>query len=278
MFIMFRLLGVSEGADRAVGGVRWPEIHQLSQAFDSIADQIFPAHLLTAQFATGVVLISVIFVPIGVAIGFPIGRKPALFISIGYSISYCTFLVLAQIVANPPPIIDLRLLLQIFPFLLISLACAIDTLSAGKRSSRALALAMLVLLAVAAARSVRANIIHLYTDEYTDESVSGQHCISREDISTAIKKTEIAAVTSRIITNVQGLVWYVLRIPTDPLTSQTLQDAPQGSVILYVKENQLCSNVEESNEIDEKELIAAPQIRILSINDLMLTAQKMPAP
>ena len=217
-----------------------------------------------------IILILTVAVPIGLVVFEPNARKrPALVISIGFTITYCVFLVFAQMVAFPSFDIVFKTLFPIYPFLLISLATAVEVLLTVKWDiRRVLGLVMLAVLAIGAARSVRASAML-----YGNQSHAENTCMSRENLSAAIKGTDITPNPPKIISNLQGLVWYVLRRPVEPLLPGILEEMPHGSLVLYVKSKQLCSDTTEGIEIDETELLSAQQITVLSTNDLLLLAR-----
>lgn len=267
--ILFRLLGISGLSDR-ISGFSTPNIQQMWDAFRNIGDQFFPIRSLSAEFASTITLFLLIALPFGIVLCASNARKcTAVILLTSYSVAYCLFLLLAQVVPQPPVVIDLRILLQIYPFLLISFAVAIDALLSTRAiGNRGLALAMSVLLAIAAARSIRAA-----AQAYHREA-EGATCISRDEVASALRTLQFKVTPPQIVSNVQGLAWYVLRIPANSLTWKTLNDAPRGAIVVYVRAQQLCPYVIEFTDIDETALTRAPQVKVLSANDVMLIARK----
>ena len=90
-----------------------------------------------------------------------------------------------------------------------------------------------------------------------------------------VKRISPIQNSSRVLTNIQGLAWYAIRIPTVGLTRSALADAPSGTIIIFARPEYLCSEILESEDISEIVLTRrAPDVSIVSSSGALLIGRK----
>jgi hypothetical protein len=142
-------------------------------------------------------------------------------------------------------------------------------LNKQRLGSRILGLIIVGLLSMAAARSARAAMLGMM-GQVSEQSAS---CISGTTILDELKRIPVTQNGSRVLTNIQGLAWYAMRIPTITLTWRALADAPKGTNIIFVRSENTCPEVVESN-VSEVALTHAPDFSIVSDNGVFLIGRK----
>jgi len=128
------------------------------EAVIRISDQFLPTSIVPKYLALLSYLVFVIIVPLLSAIkkGDSIKRS-TIFISVGFILSFGTFILLSQSIAIPSFEADFRILLPLLPFSLISLAVATELLmSKTSRKLQFLSYVLLCILMVTTVRAVRA--------------------------------------------------------------------------------------------------------------------------
>ena len=237
-----------------------------------MADQVFPVVLLATWLSIIIVAVGLIAVPAGAAF---VARMPqkrsALLICVGYVLLSCIFLALVPVVSTFRFGMNYRYLLQIYPFILIGAAIAADLLLNRQRlDSRILGLIIVGLLSTAAARSTRAAALGLL-GHGSQQSVS---CVSRIALLDDLKRIPATQNPSGVLTNIQGLAWYAMRIPTVDLTWSALADAPSGTIIIFARPEFTCPEVLEFGDISEIALTRAPDVSIVSSSGALLIGRK----
>jgi hypothetical protein len=161
-----------------VATIRRFDIRTNWPAFVQMTDQVLPVALLATWLSVTVVMVGLIAVPAGVALGAWIPEKrSALLICIGYVFVSCIFLLIVTAASHFP--MNLRYLLQIYPFILIAASIAADLLLNRRRAdTRILGLIIVGLLSIAAARSTRATAMRLL-GHGSQQSASGVLHIAR---------------------------------------------------------------------------------------------------
>jgi hypothetical protein len=240
-------------------------------AFVQMADQVFPVVLLPTWLSVGIVTVGLIAVPAGAAfVAWMPQKRRALIICVGYVLLSSIFLVIAPVVWWALEL-TLRHLLQIYPFILIGAAIAADLLLNRQRlDSRILGFIIVGLLSTAAVRSTRAVALGLL-GYGSQQSAS---CVSRIALLDDLKRIPATQNPSGVLTNIQGLAWYAMRIPTAPLTWSALADAPNGTIIIFARPDYTCSGVLESEDINEIAITRAPDVSIVSSSGVLLIGRK----
>jgi hypothetical protein len=241
-----------------------------SPAFIQMADQVFPTALVGTWFSIVLVTICLIAVPAATAFAASMPEKRgALLICVGYVVLSSLFLVMVRVMQHLP--VEFRYLLQIYPFVLIGAAIAADFLLNWQRlNSRVLGFIIVALLSASAARSSRATSLGLL-DHESQQSAS---CRSRIALLNDLKRIPVTIESSGVLTNIQGLAWYALRVPTRNLTWSTLADAPSGTVIIFVRPTYTCPYIVDSEDISEIALTRVPGISIVSNSGAVMIARK----
>jgi hypothetical protein len=167
--------------------------------------------------------------------------------------------------------VEFRFLLQIYPFVLIGAAIAADFLLNWQRlNSRVVGFIIVALLSASAARSGRATSLGLLGHE-SQQSAS---CRGRVALLNDLKRIPVTIESSGVLTNIQGLAWYALRVPTGQLMWSTLADAPSGTVIIFVRPTYTCPDIVDSEYISEIALTRVPGISIVSNSGAVMIARK----
>ena len=166
---------------------------------------------------------------------------------------------------------DYRYLLPIYPFILIGAAIAADLLLNRQRLDfRILGFIIVGLLSIAAARSTRAAALGIL-GHGSQQSAS---CVSRIALLDDLKRIPAIQNPSGVLTNIQGLAWYAMRIPTVALTWSALADAPSGTIIIFARPEYTCPEVLEFEDISEIALTRAPDVSIVSSSGVLLIGRK----
>jgi hypothetical protein len=119
-------------------------------------------------------------------------------------------------------------------------------------------------------RSTRAVALALLAHD-SQESAS---CVSRIALLDDLKRILGIENTSGILTNIQGLAWYAMRVPTARLTLSALADAPSKTIIIFVRPEYSCPEVLESEDLSEIALTHAPNVSIVSSRGALLIGRK----
>jgi hypothetical protein len=163
-------------------------------------------------------------------------RETALFVHFGWIALYAAFLLAAQWMwVSPAPVIDLRMLLPLYPSIVIVLTTGADRLMDG--GYRLLSAVTVMALAIAVARS-----LHPLLQQHSLPAQAAHSCESSIDVAQSIARLE-PALNGHVVSNAQGLAWFVLRRPIGKIA-----DATAGSLVLFVDGNRTCLDVIESTE------------------------------
>ena len=202
----------------------------------ALANQIVPTQFGWLGVALFVALIGAMIWTAGSA-RVPRGRREtAQLVHLGWIAIYAAFLLAAQWMwVSPAPLIDLRMLLPLYPSIVIVLATGADRLL--DCGSRLLAALTVLALGMAVARS-----LHPLVQQRSDAQPAPP-CASSVDVARSIARLE-PALHGDIVSNAQGLAWFVLRRPVG-----TISDAKAGSLVLFVDESRTCSDVIESSDL-----------------------------
>ena len=132
-------------------------------AFVQMADQVLPVAFVATWLSIIIVAVALIAVPVGTAFVTPTSQqRSALLISVGYVLLSCIFLAMVPVVSTFPFGMGYRYLLPIYPLILIGAAVAADLLLSRRQlRSQILALIVVGLLSMAAARSTRAAALEI---------------------------------------------------------------------------------------------------------------------
>jgi hypothetical protein len=244
----------------------WSELVQMT-------NQVFPAVL--PWFSVAIVTVGLIAVPAGAVFmtWMPPQKRSALLICVGYVLLSCIFLIIVIAVLGHTVATSLfRYLLQIYPFIIVGAALAADLLLNRQRlDSRILGFIIVGLLSTGAARSARAAALGILRHG-SQQSAS---CVSSGALRDDLKRIPATQIHSGVLTNIQGLAWYAMRIPTIGLTWSALADAPSGTIIIFARPEYLCPDVLESEDISEIELTRrAPDVSIVSSSGVLLIGRK----
>lgn len=218
-----------------------------------LASQILPAQLGWAGALLFVALIASVIWVAGSA-GVPHDRREtALFVHFGWIVLYTVFLLFAQwIWVSPAPVIDLRMLLPLYPSIVIVLTAGSDRLlDAG---SRVLATITVLAIAVGSARA-----LHPLFQRRPHPVVT---CTSRDDVAGSIYRLGPKLHGSELASNAQGLAWFVLRRPIERLS-----EAKAGSLIIFVDGSRTCPDTVETMELPR-------QARILAVDGSVTIARR----
>jgi hypothetical protein len=238
------------------------------KAFAQMADQVIPNGLFSTWLSTIIVGIVLIAVPLGVTFVMQkFQQRDTLIICVGYVLVSCLFLAIVPVISTFPFVMVYRYLLPIYPFILIGAAIAAnDLLNTPQLSSRILSLIIVGLLSIAAARSARAATLGILGHGFQQPG----SCVSRTAILDELKRIPATQNLSGALTNIQGLSWYALRIPTAKLTWRALADARSGTIIIFARREFTCPEVVESMDISEMTLTSSPDIKIVSSSAALL--------
>ena len=198
-------------------------------------------------------------------------QRGALLICVGYVLVSCIFLALVRVISTFPFGMNYRYLLPIYPFILIGSAIAANVLlSRQQLSSRILSLIIVALLGIAAARSTRAAALGILGHG----SQQPGSCVSATTILDELKRIFATQNASGALTNIQGLSWYAMRIPTANLTWRALADARSGTIIIFARREFTCPEVVEHGDISEMALTSSSDVRIVSSSGALLIGRK----
>jgi hypothetical protein len=236
------------------------------EAFLRLADQVIPNALFATWLSIIIVSIVLIAVPIGVTFVTPkFQKRGALLICVGYVLVSCLFLALVPVISTWRFEMNYRYLLPIYPFILIGAAITANVLlNRQQLSSRILSLIIIGLLSIAAARSTRAAMLGILGHDGFQQSGS---CVSDTAILDELKRIPATQNPSGVLTNIQGLMWYAMRIPTANLTWRALADARSGTIIIFSREP-------GDWDISEMALTSSPDVRIVSSSCALLIGRK----
>ena len=241
-------------------------------AFVRMADQVFPVVLGATWLSVSIVTVGLIAVPAGVAfLAWMPQNRNALLICVGYVLLSLMFLVIVPAVFHFAT--EFRYLLQIYPFILIGAAIAADLLLNWQRLDfRISAFIIVGLLSTAAARSTRAALL-LGQGSQQSQAAS---CVSDIALLDDLKRISATQNPSVVLTNIQGLAWYAMRIPTIALTRSALADAPSGTIIIFSRPEYTCSQVLlDSQDIGEIALTRVLDASfVVSSNGALLIGRK----
>ncbi|HEX7679801.1 MAG TPA: hypothetical protein VF713_16855 [Thermoanaerobaculia bacterium] len=242
MIVVLRVLapGAHTGAPFRISSLPFAEDWK---GLTELANQIFPAQLGWAGALLFVALIgSVIWVAgsAGVQHG---SRETAMFVHFGWIVLYAMFLLLAQwIWVSPAPVIDLRMLLPLYPSIVIVLMTGVDRLMDS--GSRVLAAFTVLAVAVGTARALHPLVQRRPHPVLT--------CASWGDVAASIDRLA-PRLHGELASNAQGLAWFVLRRPI-----RKLSEAKAGSLIIFVDGSRTCPDTVETTEFPkDASLVAA---------------------
>jgi hypothetical protein len=242
------------------------------KAFAQMADQVIPNALFATWLSIIVVGTILIAVPVGVAfVAHKFQQRGALLICVGYVVVSCVFLALVPVISTFPFGMDYRYLLPIYPFILIGAATTANALlNRQQLSSRILSLIIVGLLSIAAARSTRAAALGILG--YGSQQPGS--CVSAAAIVDELKRIAATQNPSAALTNIQGLSWYAMRIPTANLTWRALADARSGTIIIFARREFTCPEVVERGDISEMALTSSTAVGIVSSSGALLIGRK----
>jgi hypothetical protein len=237
-----------------------------------MADQVIPDDLFATWLSIIIVGIVLIAVPVGVTfVTQKFQQRGALVICVGYVLVSCLFLALVPVISTFPFGMNYRYLLPIYPFILIGAAIAANVLLNRQRLNfRILSLIIVGLLSIAAARSTRAAALGILGHGFQQSD----SCGSRTAILDDLKRIPATQSPSGALTNIQGLAWYAMRIPTANLTWRALADARSGTIIIFARPEFTCPEVVEHGDISEMALTSSPDVRIVSSSSALLIGRK----
>ncbi|HEY2090738.1 MAG TPA: hypothetical protein VGJ81_02530 [Thermoanaerobaculia bacterium] len=138
--------------------------------------------------------------------------------------AYIAFLFVAQAFAHPSFTLDLRILILLYPAIVLAIAVAAD-----KASNPWLKGCLAALLVIAAGRALHGVVPH---------PIPSPTCVTREQL-TADLKTKSIAPDAPLSSNAQGLVWYALRRPV------SAHPGP-GDIVIAVDPARVCEGVVET--------------------------------
>jgi hypothetical protein len=241
-------------------------------AFVQTADQVIPVAFVATWLSITIVAVGLIAVPVGTAfVTLTSQKRSALLICIGYVLLSCIFLAMVPVISTFPFGMDYRYLLPIYPLILIGAAVTADLLLNRQRlDSRILGFIIVGLLSTAAARSTRVAVLGIL-GHGSQQSAS---CVSGRAVFDELKRIPASQSAAGVLTNIQGLAWYAMRIPTIALTWRALADAPKGTIIIFVRSGNTCPEVLESKNISEIALTRAPDVGIVSSSGDFLIGRK----
>jgi hypothetical protein len=201
----------------------------------ALANQMVPTQLGWLGVALFVALIGAVIWTAGNARA-PRGRREtAQLVHLAWIAIYAVFLLAAQSMwVSPAPLIDLRMLLPLYPSIIIVLATGADRLMDG--GFRFMAALTVLAVGIAVARSLHPLV------QQRSHAQPAQSCASSTDVARSIARLA-PLLHGDIVSNAQGLAWFVLRRPVG-----TISDAKPGSLVLFVDESRTCSDVIESSE------------------------------
>ena len=257
---------------RSVGSMGSFDFPRYWSAFVQMADQVLPVAFVPTWLSITIIAVGFIALPLGTAFATSTSQKrSALFICIGYVLLSCVFLAMVPVVSTFPFGMGYRYLLPIYPLIVIGAAVAANLLLNKQRlGSRILGLIIVGLLSMAAARSTRAAMLGMM-GQGSEQSAS---CISGIALLDELKRIPATQSGPVVLTNIQGLAWYAMRIPTITLTWRALADAPKGTIIIFVRPENTCPEVLESKNISEIALTRAPDVSIDSDRGVFLIGRK----
>jgi hypothetical protein len=257
---------------RTVNSMGSSDVERYWKAFVQMADQVIPNALFATRISTIVVGTILIAVSVGVTfVAHKFQQRGALLICVGYVLVSCIFFALVPVISTFPFGMDYRYLLPIYPFILIGAAITANVLlNRQQLSSRILSLIVVGLLSIAAARSTRAATLGIFGYGFQQPG----SCVSGTAILDELKRIPATQNSSGVLTNVQGLGWYAMRIPTATLTWRALADARSGTIIIFARREFTCPEVVEQGDISEMALTSSPDVSIVSSSGALLIGRK----
>jgi hypothetical protein len=241
--------------------------------FVRLTNQVFPVVLGATWLSISIVTVCLIVMPAGLALVSGLPQKGhALLICVGYALLSLMFLVIVPAAFHFGT--ELRYLLQVYPFILIGAAIAADLLLSWRRVDfRILGFIIVGLLGIAAVRSTRAALLLVQASQQQGSQQSAS-CVSAITLLDDLKRISATENPSVILTNIQGLAWYAMRIPTIALTRSALEHAPSGTIIVFARPGYTCSAVVESQDVDEIALTRAIDASSVSSSGVLLIGKK----
>lgn len=198
--IAMSLLGASRGnRDFRLQPIAW---EQHAHAYSSLGEQFLPN-----AFGGAMALVPlVILILAAVAARFPLDdRGRAVAGAAVWTATYAAFLPVTQLLAAPPPIVDLRMLLPLFPPLVLAACAALDLAVEHRRLFPAALLATILLVS-----TIRAGRYVAATMTSGPIRSARRACVSREWYISTIRRMDPRGT---IVTNAPGTVWLALRRP-----------------------------------------------------------------
>lgn len=240
MIVVLRVLapGAHTGAPFRISSLPFAEDWK---GLTDLANQIVPTQLGWAGALLFVALIgSVIWVAASARVQH--GRREiALFVHFGWIVLYAMFLLLAQwIWVSPAPVIDLRMLLPLYPSIVIVLVTGTDRLMDS--GSRVLATLTVLAVAVGAARA-----LHPLFQRHAHPVAT----TTGDDVAGSIYRLG-PRLHGELVSNAPGLAWFVLRRPIGKLS-----DAKTGSLIIFVDGSRTGADAVETTELPRDARVVA---------------------
>jgi hypothetical protein len=199
-----------------VGGIHPLPWREDLRAFESLAGQLVPVQLGAVGF---------LILTIAVVTSARYSSQATVVASVWIA-AYVAFLFVAQTIARPSFAFDLRILVPLYPAIVIAIASAADTLFEAKRTIVGTTLVAILLIA-----DIRA--LHGLAPHHDAPPL----CVSREQIVATLQARRIDA--GQLSSNAQGLVWYALRRPVN-VTPMA------GNVVVMVDPKRVCEGVIET--------------------------------
>lgn len=199
--------------------------------FVSLAQQIFPSQL---EVWAGVAFLGLaVALPVRMAVRSPRDeRSGAIVLLFVWLVCYGAFLLLAQAVWSfPVPVLDLRMLIPLFPPAVLAMALAADGLFDRSAWKGAVLGAVLAVALIRAGRGIAAH----------GESGTERQCVERNTIVRDIRSLAPHILPGPVLSNAQGLTWYALRRPVHA------QSDAAGATFILVDAERACPNTVESD-------------------------------
>lgn len=268
VLLCFVLLGVPVfGEGRVVGF----QMIDLSDDFDGllhIFNQFLPVRFMPESAALVLYFLLLVVAPgLSIIIIKEQKKRSTLAVLSMFHISFWVFVMLSQSIAAPSFTTDFRILAPLIPMSIVLLAVTADALlSCENLAKKAVSLFFVCVLAISAARTVRAATLNAFVKE----TATSSQCISRQQLAEHIQRNVTADGVPAVLSNSQGQAWFALRTPIKPLTLDNLKQAPVGSLVLVTKMASMCAYVEKFGDYDENTIYNVDFVEFLDDFDLFL--------
>ncbi|HEY2828822.1 MAG TPA: hypothetical protein VGJ88_01800, partial [Thermoanaerobaculia bacterium] len=193
-----------------VSGFRSLPLREDLHAFETLAAQILPSQM-------GIVGLLVVVAAVALS-------WRALPVAGVWLAGHVAFLFVAQSIAQPSFTLDLRILVLLYPAIVVLIAAAAD-----KTSHRWMSACLSVMLAIASARALHGMVPH---------AAPFPNCVTREQLVSQLRETTFPSA-ERLSSNAQGIVWYALRRPVS-VTPRA------GETVIAVDPAHMCDGVVET--------------------------------